>query len=100
MKSHIISLLVLLSTAIVFADLAKADADIEQQQLPTSLEDVHNVQESSESAAPVSRDKRTLFLKKKLLGVGAIGFGLGVGLGAIKGYELFHTRKLIFKLES
>lgn len=34
------------------------------------------------------RQKRTLLLKKKILGAGIIGLGLGVGVGALKGYVL------------
>ena len=82
MNTHIVSLLVLFAIAIAFTEVTEADINIEQ---PTSLQDVHDVEEISQGAA-VSREKRTLLLKKKLLGVGALGLGLGVGLGAIKGY--------------
>ncbi|KAK0088290.1 hypothetical protein PV325_012486 [Microctonus aethiopoides] len=36
------------------------------------------------------RQKRTLLLKKKILGAGIIGLGLGVGVGALKGYKYGH----------
>lgn len=76
--------LVLLSVAVVFGEVLEDSRSLEQ---PTRLVDVDNLEapESQAADAAAPRDKRTLFLKKKLA-VGAIGFGLGLGVGALKGY--------------
>ncbi|XP_076630409.1 uncharacterized protein LOC143346305 [Colletes latitarsis] len=42
--------------------------------------------ENDASGATLNRQKRTLLLKKKLLGAGLLGFGLGVA----KGYKVGH----------
>ncbi|XP_015594123.1 uncharacterized protein LOC107267220 [Cephus cinctus] len=51
------------------------DATQQQQQVLPALESL------PQEGAELTRDKRTLFLKKKLLGAGLLGFGLGVAKG-------------------
>lgn len=78
MKSQIIFLVVLCSAAIVLAQ------DINQDKI--SEYDVQNSDLAlGKDDGTVTREKRTLFLKKKILGAGALGFGLGLGVGAVKG---------------
>lgn len=83
MHTSIISLLLLFSTAVIFTEFAKADSAVDQLK---TLNEVHNIDEfrveNSETGA--TRDKRTILLKKKL-GAAVVGFGLGAGVGAIKG---------------
>ncbi|KAL7288124.1 hypothetical protein TKK_0017787 [Trichogramma kaykai] len=81
MKCHVISLLVLFLTIAVFSDLARS-----QEQLG-DLEEVQMQEDANQQYEPQVRNKRTiLLLKKKALAAGTVGFGLGVGVGAIKGY--------------
>ena len=72
----------LLCCTVVFV-LAQDD----QVQPVTTLEKVDNEFSvvSADQGTPYTRDKRTLLLKKKLLGLGAIGLGVGLGVGALKG---------------
>ncbi|XP_014489345.1 PREDICTED: uncharacterized protein LOC106752282 [Dinoponera quadriceps] len=44
------------------------------------------VEDQVDGGAVHTREKRTLFLKKKLLGAGLLGFGLGVAKGYKAGY--------------
>lgn len=51
----------------------------------STLDNVDNVQsfeyEGGSAGVPLNRQKRTLLLKKKLLGAGLLGFGLGLAKG-------------------
>ena len=78
MKSQILFLVVLCSTAIVLAQEINHEqiSDLDVQNSDLALD---------ENDGSVTREKRTLFLKKKILGAGALGFGLGLGVGAVKG---------------
>lgn len=76
----------ILAVGLCLAGLALAqEVPIEEEQ--TRLEDLEEstAGESTQSEDLV-RPKRTLLLKKKLLGLGALGLGVGFGVGAIKGY--------------
>ncbi|XP_017883875.1 uncharacterized protein LOC108627233 [Ceratina calcarata] len=42
--------------------------------------------ENEDAGATLNRQKRTLFLKKKLIGAGLLGFGLGLAKGYKAGY--------------
>ena len=78
MKSQILFLVVLCSVAFVLGE------EINEEQI-SGLDGPDSDLELGEEDGPLSRQRRTLFLKKKLLGVGALGFGLGLGVGAVKG---------------
>jgi len=57
--------------------VAEEEATLQlQSQLSPNLED-----QVDGSDAVHTREKRTLFLKKKLLGAGLLGFGLGIAKG-------------------
>jgi len=56
--------------------VAEEEATLQlQNQLSPNLED------QVDGSAVHTREKRTLFLKKKLLGAGLLGFGLGIAKG-------------------
>lgn len=91
MNQKVVLSLVLVSLGVVFgqvSDDSRSSVKFAEQPGATSLEDVQNLGDTNSGVATLARDKRTLLLKKKLLGAGAIGLGLGVGLGALKGYVL------------
>ncbi|XP_012266022.2 heterogeneous nuclear ribonucleoprotein A1-like isoform X2 [Athalia rosae] len=79
--------LVASSLSFVFA----VNDDVNQQELIT-LEDLEETKDHQadviDQSSSLERPKRTLLLKKKLLGLGALGLGVGFGVGAIKGYAL------------
>lgn len=74
MKSQILLLALLCTIGIVFTQ------NVNEEEINN-----FDVENSDSQSTSLSRPKRTLFLKKKILGAGAIGFGLGLGVGAIKG---------------
>lgn len=59
---------------------ATAEEAIQQNQQSLDLENVA-IEDQINGGAIHTREKRTLFLKKKLLGAGLLGFGLGVAKG-------------------
>lgn len=63
-----------------FLALRVAAEEIVQNQRSVDLENVA-VGDQIDGDAVHTREKRTLFLKKKLLGAGLLGFGLGVAKG-------------------
>lgn len=69
-----------LAGCIAFAEELAAEKQI-------TLEDLEGTDVGSDFTNPDSleRPKRTLLLKKKLLGLGALGLGVGFGVGAVKG---------------
>ena len=82
MKCQVLSLLVLAVAVAVHAEVPTPEMSA---QPLTTLQDIENAQVANEGGAPLNRNKRTLLLKKKIIGAGAVGFGLGVGVGAVKG---------------
>lgn len=59
---------------------ATAEEAVQQNQQSLDLGNVA-IEDQIDGNAIHTRDKRTLFLKKKLLGAGLLGFGLGVAKG-------------------
>lgn len=59
---------------------ATAEEAVQQNQQSLDLGNVA-IEDQVDGGAIHTRDKRTLFLKKKLLGAGLLGFGLGVAKG-------------------
>lgn len=59
---------------------ATAEEIIQQNQQSLDLGNVA-IEDQVDGDAIHTREKRTLFLKKKLLGAGLLGFGLGVAKG-------------------
>ncbi|XP_058805634.1 uncharacterized protein LOC131672439 [Phymastichus coffea] len=60
----------------------------QQQQQQLQLEPMGESLAENDGSQAHSRAKRTLFLKKKLIGAGLLGFGLG----AVKGYKFgYHS---------
>lgn len=78
MKSQILILAIFCTIGIVLTQ------DVNSEQI-NNLEVENSDLSLSKESASLTRPKRTLFLKKKILGAGAIGFGLGLGVGAFKG---------------
>lgn len=79
MHCNIITILVTVCCFLVL----RATAEQEPVQQDQQLLDVDRVatENQVEGDAIHNREKRTLFLKKKLLGAGLLGFGLGVVKG-------------------
>jgi len=59
---------------------ATAEDAVQQNQQSLDLEN-GAIEDQVNGGAVHIREKRTLFLKKKLLGAGLLGFGLGVAKG-------------------
>lgn len=59
---------------------AAAQEAVQQNQQSLDFKNVA-VEDQIDDGAIRPREKRTLFLKKKLLGAGLVGFGLGVAKG-------------------
>lgn len=64
-----------------FSLSSSEEVSVEKQ--PGSFGSLEIAQETEADQAPHTRQKRTLLLKKKLIGAGLLGFGLG----ALKGYK-------------
>ncbi|KAL0114112.1 hypothetical protein PUN28_011434 [Cardiocondyla obscurior] len=62
-----------------------AEEAVQQNQQSLDLGNVA-IEDQVDGGAIHTREKRTLFLKKKLLGAGLLGFGLGVAKGYKAGY--------------
>ncbi|XP_076228581.1 uncharacterized protein LOC116431862 isoform X2 [Nomia melanderi] len=66
------------------------DAVPAEENYSPTLDNSDNVQsfehEAGSAGVPLNRQKRTLLLKKKLLGAGLVGFGLGLAKGYKAGY--------------
>lgn len=67
-------------TVCCFLALKAAAEEIVQSQPPLDLRN-EAVENQIDDGAVHTREKRTLFLKKKLLGAGLLGFGLGIAKG-------------------
>ncbi|XP_043477217.1 prisilkin-39-like [Leptopilina heterotoma] len=80
MRGQILLFAIICTIGIVFTQ------DVNQEQVNNLAAENSDLALSKESTH-LSRPKRTLFLKKKILGAGAIGFGLGLGVGAFKSYK-------------
>lgn len=52
------------------------------------LAEIPIISEISSENTVHMRPKRTLLIKKKILGAGLIGLGIGAGIGALKGYVI------------
>lgn len=59
---------------------ATAEEIVQQNQQSLDLGNVA-IEDQVDGGAILTREKRTLFLKKKLFGAGLLGFGLGVAKG-------------------
>lgn len=59
---------------------AAAQEAVQQNQQSLNLQNVA-IENQVDDGTIHPREKRTLFLKKKLLGAGLVGFGLGVAKG-------------------
>lgn len=59
---------------------ATAEETVQQNQQTLDLGNVA-IEDQVDGGAIHTREKRTLFLKKKLLGAGLLGFGLGIAKG-------------------
>ncbi|KAM0731845.1 hypothetical protein ACS0PU_001387 [Formica fusca] len=73
---------------------AAAEEAVQQSQQSLDFKNVA-IEDQIDDVRVNPREKRTLFLKKKLLGAGLLGFGLGVAKGYKAGYysapELHHV---------
>lgn len=73
--------IVIIATVCCFLVLkATAEEAVQQNQQSLDLGNVA-IEDQIDGGAIHTREKRTLFLKKKLLGAGLLGFGLGVAKG-------------------
>ncbi|XP_072756868.1 uncharacterized protein [Anoplolepis gracilipes] len=65
---------------------AAAEEAVQQNQQSLAFQNVAIEDQIEDQTVDHPREKRTLFLKKKLLGAGLVGFGLGVAKGYKAGY--------------
>ncbi|XP_034190135.1 uncharacterized protein LOC117608717 isoform X1 [Osmia lignaria lignaria] len=92
-SSHVhlssVAILAITCCCLVMFTKAEDDSSLSEQSQSTLLNyDAGEIRGSDEgdATAPLNRQKRTLFLKKKLIGAGLLGFGLGIAKGYKAGY--------------
>lgn len=77
---HCTTVIVVATVCCFLVMRAAAEETAEQNQQQLDLGSAV-IQDQIDGGAIHTREKRTLFLKKKLLGAGLLGFGLGVAKG-------------------
>lgn len=78
MHRTIVTVIVAVSCFLVLR--AAAEEAVQQNQQSLDFKNVA-IEDQIDDGTTHPREKRTLFLKKKLLGAGLLGFGLGVAKG-------------------
>ncbi|XP_053981023.1 uncharacterized protein LOC128895771 [Hylaeus anthracinus] len=88
-KMHLASFAVLAIVCGCFVSYISAEDVLPAEEGVSSILDSSpaiQTENDASSGVTLNRQKRTLFLKKKLLGAGLLGFGLGIAKGYKAGY--------------
>ncbi|XP_003706906.1 uncharacterized protein LOC100875245 [Megachile rotundata] len=83
-----VAILAFLCCLLVTYSTANNDAQLSEESGVAIYDQGAEIREGDQRDAttPLNRQKRTLFLKKKLIGAGLLGFGLGIAKGYKAGY--------------